>query len=177
MLLWSIQHLGAYEELLKTGTLRANEEYMICPDVFLKPYEWIAAQMNKRIGPPPKGVRFPIWAFYQWEGQRKRLDMRTHRRWGKAGTPIVLLTIDVPDELVLLSNFDMWHCVLNQSLCPIAEEDDIEEPTQEEIENSWNNIFSIDADAPYWDTPKTTQATFWELRREWVIKAEHFVSA
>ena len=44
----------------------------------------------------------------------KRPDMRVHgRNWGEKGTPVVLLTIEIPDNLVLLSDFDYWHCVLN----------------------------------------------------------------
>ena len=35
------------------------------------------------------------------------------RNWGEKGTPVVLLTIEIPDNLVLLSDFDYWHCVLN----------------------------------------------------------------
>ena len=27
---------------------------------------------------PPNDVIYPVWAWYQWEGVRKRPDMRTH---------------------------------------------------------------------------------------------------
>ena len=48
--------------------------------------------------------------------------MRAHgRNWGEKGTPIVLLTIDVPDNLVLLSDFDYWHCVLNDGEITVLE--------------------------------------------------------
>ena len=62
--------------------------------------------MKKRIWIPPDNVKYPVLAWYQWEGVRKRLDMRTHRYSGEKGTPVVLLTIDVPDDMVLLSEFE-----------------------------------------------------------------------
>lgn len=106
MLLWSIQHQCTYEKMEQTGVLRADKNF-IATDWFEDSYLWMAEQMKKRIGEPPEGVIFPVWAWYQWEGMRKRLDMRVHgRNWGEKGTPIVLLTIEVPDNLVLLSDFD-----------------------------------------------------------------------
>lgn len=106
MILWTIQHRKAYEEFLENGVLRGNPEY-IEEEFFKEPYEWMIEQMKKRIGNPPDGVTIPIWAWYQWEGKRKRPDMRScGRGWGEKSTPIVLLTIDVPNDCVLLSDFD-----------------------------------------------------------------------
>lgn len=61
---------------------------------------------------------------------------------GRKGTPIVLLTIEVPDNLVLLSDFDYWHCVLNDGdiIFPI---DDSAVYSEEEKQKSWENIFDI----------------------------------
>ena len=109
MLLWSIQHKRAYEKMEQTGVLRADKNF-IATDWFENSYLWMAEQMKKRIGEPPEGVIFPVWAWYQWEGMRKRPDMRVHgRNWGEKGTPVVLLTIEVPDNLVLLSDFDFFR--------------------------------------------------------------------
>lgn len=177
MLLWTIQHKNAYETLLETGTLRADEMNLFCKDDFLYAYQWISEQMEKHIGLPEAGIHYCIWAWYQWEGVRKCLDMRSHRRWTEKGTPIVLLTIDVPDEFVLLSDFDIWHCVLNNSYLPLSEKDEIENPTTSVKLESWNKIFQIDIQTDYWNTPRSTQATFWELKKEWVLKAERFISS
>lgn len=177
MILWTIQHKNAYDKMLLTGSLRADEGHLFCQDDFPSAYDWMVEQMRRRIGEPPEGVHFPVWAWYQWEGMRRRPDMRSHRRWGKKGQPIVLLTIDVPNDMVLLSDFDMWHCVLNDSYLPLAESDDIDNPTEEVKRKSWERIFNVDIITAYWDFPKWTQATFWELKREWVKKAEYFVSA
>ncbi len=103
--------------------------------------------------------------------------MRTHRYGGEKGTPIVLLAIDVPDDMVLLSDFDMWHNILNDGYLALYGKDDIDEPDEDEKIKSWENVFNIDIVTDYWNTPKSTQATFWELKKEWVLKAEHFVLA
>lgn len=108
MILWTIQNKLAYESMKETGVLRVDENYIL-DDLFKEPYLWMASQMKKRIGNPPEGVIFPVWAWYRWEGNRKRLDMRFHGcNWGEKGTPLVLLTIDVPEQSILLSDFDYW---------------------------------------------------------------------
>ncbi|WHE88346.1 DUF3841 domain-containing protein [Lachnoanaerobaculum gingivalis] len=165
MLLWTIQHKTTYDILLETGRLIANEKSLLFEGAFRSSYDWLAKQMKKRIGMPPNGVRYPIWAWYQWEGVRKRPDMRTHRYGGKKGIPIVLLSIDVPDNMVLLSDFDMWHVILNDGYLPLYEKDDIEYPSEDEKLKSWENVFCIDEVTDCWYIPKSTQATFWELKK------------
>lgn len=135
----------------------------------------MAEQLAQKVGKAPSGVHYPIWAWYQWEGKHKRPDMRTHRRWCVKGTPIVLLTLEIPDHLVLLSDYDMWHCVLNHGEASFS--GDIEKIySEQEIQESWSDIFKWNQNNLYWPEPKTTQAVFWELRKEWVVRSEFFVS-
>lgn len=176
MRLWTIQHRAAYERMMETATLRADPQRLFCEEKFLFAYDWLSAQMRRRLGPPPEGVRYPVWAWYQWEGARKRPDMRIHRKYGPAGTPIALLHVDAPDERVLLSDFDMWHNVLNRGLLPLRGEEDKDTCTREEMEASWENIFQYNLSTEYWPQPKSTQATLWEIKAEWVKKAEFFLS-
>ena len=62
MLLWTIQHKAAYDILLETGRLIANEKYLLLDGGLRCYYEWIAEQMKKRIGMPPDDVIYPVWA-------------------------------------------------------------------------------------------------------------------
>lgn len=176
MILWTIQHKSAYENMMETGRLIANESFMYIPDIIGNAYLWLANRMKEFIGDPPEGVRFPVWAWYQWEGLRKRPDMRSHRFYGEKRTPIVLLTVEVPDEKVVLSDFDMWHCILNDDYLPLTIAEDKDEFTNDEKILSWNNVFKYDIETDFWNTPKSTQATLWEIKKEWVLNAEHFVS-
>lgn len=45
----------------QTGVLRADKNF-IATDWFENSYLWMAEQMKKRIGEPPEGVIFPVWA-------------------------------------------------------------------------------------------------------------------
>lgn len=180
MRLWTIQHRDAYENMLVSGSLRADERYLFCGDDFRYAYNWIAVQMRERVGEPPEGVKYPVWAWYQWEGVRRRPDMRgLHRCYSPKGTQIVLLTVDVPDKLVLLSDFDLWSVVLTNNYLAV-DETDYENfcGDQKEIEQSWKRVFEIDTDFEYYTSPKnkSIQATMWEIRAEWIKNAEFFVS-
>ncbi|WP_461812451.1 DUF3841 domain-containing protein [Faecalimonas sp.] len=170
-----MQHQSAYNQLQREGVLHANENHLFCEDDLRFAYDWMAEQLAQKVGKAPSGVHYPIWAWYQWEGRHKRLDMRTHRRWYVKGTPIVLLTLEIPDQFVLLSDYDMWHCVLNHG--EVSFSGDIEKIYSErEIRESWSNIFKWNQKNAYWPEPKTTQAVFWEVRKEWVVRSEFFVS-
>lgn len=176
MRLWTIQHRAACEEMFRTGVLRADSEYIL-EESFRESYEWMVGQMKKRIGNPPVGVELPVWAWYQWEGERKRPDMRSHGRSSDKGVPIVLLTIEVPEKHVLLSDFDYWHVVLNDGeiIFPI---DENAVYSEEERQASWEKIFDYECsfDGEERSIGLSTQATLWEIKAEWVLKAEHFKS-
>lgn len=178
MLLWTIQHREAYEVLLEKGYLRADDKYLPDGDCFARSYRWMSEQMQKRLSVAPHGVTYPVWAWYQWEGKRKRPDMRTHNKgYGAKGTPIVLLTVDVPEKFVLLSDFDYWHFVLNDMPLRFDENGEIEECPETEKQDSWEKIFDFTYRYPGdEDMPLSTQATLWEITKEWVLKAEHFIS-
>lgn len=176
MILWTIQNKIAYEKMKNTGVLRANESYII-DESFKNSYLWMSGQMKKRIGNAPEGITFPVWAWYQWEGKRKRPDMRSHgRNWGEKGIPIVLLTIDVPENCALLSDFDYWHYVLND-FAIIFPYDESVIHSEDEKQKSWENIFDINCSFDgNIHQALSTQATLWEIKCEWVKKVEHFIS-
>lgn len=174
MILWTIQHTNVYEELMNTGVFKVDDDRI--EKLFTDAYIWLTGQMEKRISKAPDGVRFPVWAWYRWEGKRKRPDMRSFGRNRRfKGTPIILMTLDVPDNCVLLSDFDYWHFVLMNEAIEIDESD--RKYSDEEKEKSWEYIFDIDCS---FDGEEhnfiSTQATMWEIKREWVLKSEHFIS-
>lgn len=174
MRLWTIQSKDAFNKMQKTGLLRADEEHLLFDRDLKDSYLWMSDQMSKRIGPPPSGVRFPVWAWYQWEGIRKRPDMRHHCRGSNKEEEIVLLTIEVPDDQVLLSDFDYWHFVLND--CEMIYPFDFDKKySEEEKKKSWEQIFDYQCTFEREEhNDLSTQATMWEIKKEWVIKVEHF---
>lgn len=176
MRLWTIQHRDAYTKMLESGILRADNDHLFCEDYFRNAYDWMSAQMKLRISVPPAGVDYPVWFWHTWESTRKRPDMRRGSH-APRGTPVVLLTVDIPDEKVLLSDFDLWHLVLNGYYIADDEEDDDDRPySTEEMQESWNKIFDVSAENKYYSESLSIQATAWELPMEWVKKVEHFIA-
>lgn len=202
MRLWTIQTVEAYQRLMQTGVFRADTKH-ICDDSFADAYNWMVSEMAKRIGSPPDGVKYPVWAWYQWEGKRKKPDLRCGG-YAPHGTTLVLLTVDIDESDVVLSDFDDWHFVLNYFYLAFNEEDDnrfhemyeregftlhdlqnsdLVNPCLEEcrkrIEQSWQRIFDLRRSGTDWDVPldkKSIQATFWELKAEQILKAKHFIA-
>ena len=148
----------------------------------------MAEQMCKRIGQPPQGVQYPIWAWHTVEWKHAKPDLR-RSEFRSYKTPQVCLEVEIPDKAVLLSNEDMWHIVLNSEYYGDACSDEEYEaegkwfdslPAQEQIavkRQSWEKIFDVfPARETSWDCHgKYVQATFWELRLEQVKAVRHFV--
>lgn len=174
MILWTIQNEQAYLSMLKTGTLRADEKFVY--DGFSDAYSWMMEQMTMRIGKAPDGVVSPVWAWYQWVGKRKRPDMRTHgRSFSSKGVPIALITVDVPDKYVLLSDFDYWHVVLNNGdlIFPLSDVEYPEAVKKKSLEKIFDISCAFDGEE---HLTLSTQATLWEIKQEWVQRVEHFIS-
>ncbi len=183
-LLWTIQTEDAFKEFERTGILRANEDYLFCEDYYRFAYDWLSDQMMQRISAPPEGVRYPVWAWYQWEGKRKRRDLRTSG-YAQRGTPMVQITFEADPASFMLSDFDAWHTVLaKQYLADNESEwDNFYEsnpnPDQKDVQASWDRIFDITHHTPGWDCAperKSIQATLWQIEMPQVKKIEHFIA-
>ena len=183
-ILWTIQDEAAFEVFEKTGVLRADPNHLLFDGDFQDAYLWMADQMHRRIGAAPEGVQYPVWAWYQWVGQRKRMDLR-RSGYAKRGTPLVQITFEADPQEFLLSDFDAWHFVQNEHYLADSESewDDFYandgDQRKEEIIASWDKIFDMDHDVLNWDskpTYRSIQATLWEVRMSQVIKVEHFLA-
>lgn len=201
--LWTLQHIEAYKMLEKNGVLHANEQHLFCEDDLRYAYDWLTEQMKKRVDLPPDGVSYPIWAWYKWEGKHKRCDLRCGG-YAKRGTPMVQMEIQIDSDRLLLSDFDRWVNVLNKAYIVEDESEwdrmdkELERlgtdsyylftepvtdtrllPLKEKIMDTWQTVFQLDTHMESWDYPldkRSVQATFWELRMEDVVKAEHFIA-
>ena len=203
MRLWTIQSYEAYEKLVDTGILRADKN-CICDENFRYAYKWIIEKMKSKSIILPENVDYPIWSWYQWNGKRKRRDMR-QRGYANSGKKIVQLTIEADAKDVLLSDFDLFHYVLNYWYLAKDEDDDktfeleyrslgfefndlqnfsIQNENmkylRKKIEDSWDNIFDLEKEDDNYiygkNSGKYIQATFGELKLEQVVKAEVFIA-
>ncbi len=193
MQLWTIQTEAALGKLECDGRLSSDRS--LADADFLTAYDWISDQMRQRIGPSPAGVTSPLWAWYQCNSESKRrpdLRRRGHLPRGETG---FLIEFWGDDESVVLSDFDLWHFVLNYWYLPatVADGDRFDSTLDrryswndpaphvidQEIRDSWQRIFDLE-----WYDPELTcspgerqiQATLWELTAESIVTIQKFVA-
>lgn len=187
MILWTFQPIEIWETLQQDGVYRCDPE-RLDPD-FVRSYDWLAEQMRKRIGPPPEGVQYPVWAWHTQKWKHEKPDLR-RERWcyGPGNELYACIEIEIPDGQVLLSDFEEWHCVLNDFLVSDNEEeyekqkeffDSLPEDAQKEYkEKNWERIFNTSALINDWIIRgEWIQATFWELRKEQIRRVRFFRTA
>ena len=190
MRLWTIQPPEVFEKLQKDGRFVCDHRY---EDVALwhyndYAYDWLAEQLRQRIGEPPEGVKYPIWAWHTMDWKHKKPDLR-YGGYAKRGEKRILIEIEIPDDKVVLTDFDAWHYVLSDWYFDDAgskEEwdsihqwyDALPSDKQKEVkERSWLKIFDISKYESDWMVRgREIQATFWELRAEQVISHRSFVA-
>jgi len=194
MQLWTIQTEEAIRKLERDGHLVPDRDF--ADTDFLAAYDWLAGEMQERIGVPPVGDGSPLWAWQQYgSASRKRPDLRCsgHLPRGETG---FLIEFSVDAELVVLSDFDLWHFVLNYWYLPASVSDGERfdstlvnrtyswtDPAPREIENeirsSWLRIFDLEwYDKELTSAPgkRQIQATLWQLAAESITTVTKFVA-
>lgn len=193
--LWTIKSLAAWKAF-ESGDFQVTPERI--DPVFVKAYDWLIEKMCERIGPPPIGVRYPVWAWYQYNGeQQQRPDLRARGHLAK-GEEGVRVSLSIPKDRVLLSDFTLWgSLVVNDVYIGASESDEIifeerlkaagikefrsseisDTEVRQKIIDSWDRIFDLDSDNSYYVGSRATraiQATFWRIEPEYVGKVERF---
>ena len=126
MILWTMQPIEIWNIIQDTGVYRCDPEKSSMQDIqFAEKYEWLIEQMKKRIGPPPDGMTYPVWAWYIQNGKHKKPDLRSERwGYGSGDEEYVCIEFEIPDDQVLLSGFDVWLIILSNGLISETEEED-----------------------------------------------------
>lgn len=192
MRLWTIQPYHVYELMQRERIYRCESkksENLEIGTEFVNAYQWISDEMRKRIGNTPKGVEYPVWAWYLYEGKNSRPDMRHSDV--RVSQKSVLWEIEIPSSEVLLTDFDNWHFVLNNWInynanykgSITAEEREEAVNKEDEFYNSLSEKEKELYKRKSWEqiicTPETSlsyvQATFWELKasqikKTWILK-------
>ena len=110
------------------------------------------------------------------------------KRAAQHGERFVCIELEIPDGLVLLSDFHMWHFVLNR--WPISDTEEeanrldkfLESAEQDKAEvflrQNWERVFDITPFENEWTSRGDyIQSTFWELKYEYVKKVRSFSAA
>lgn len=121
MILWTIQTPEAVANLQRTSVLLADSGD--AESHFRTAFEWMAAQMRHRIGNPPRSSVRPLWAWHTWQGRRARPDLRSSGHLPR-GTRAARIEFAAEPSTVLLSDFSLWHYVLNYWYLPASSRDE-----------------------------------------------------
>ena len=188
MTLWTIQPEELYFSILKTGRYVCDPQQIGMPE-FTEMYNWLVQQMKERIGEPPEGIIYPVWAWHTQRSKHQKPDLRSER-WsnGYDGDKFVCLEIEVPDEQVLLSDYDLWSLILLDVLITETEEEDneIEKtykalPPEKQLKlkyENWKRVFDVTPfDNAWMRRGAWIQATFWSLKKDMIKKVRYFTAA
>ncbi len=196
MQLWTVQPIEWYEELLKNGIIYGNKNFV--EEDFLEPYHWLMNKMDEKTGKRPFSECYPVWAWFQYnDSKRRKPDLRSSAFLPK-GTKGVRIEINKSEKDILLSDFSLWHHVLNYWQISDNEKEseefdrllkfnnirfiDKEKYTPEikrKVEKSWDKILDMDYVPEYSAKPfekKSIQATFWSLSFDEIVKVEEFTA-
>ncbi|WP_339728773.1 DUF3841 domain-containing protein [uncultured Gimesia sp.] len=182
MQLWTIQTEGWLADLMSKKKKFAS--YTRVDHDFKPHYKWLSQQMADRIGTNPD--RCPTFAWYKFFEKHRRPDLRWSGHFPR-GTPGVRVELEVDQEQVLLSNFSMWHAVLNQDFLAgnKSESHEHEEllkagkSTHKMMNDSWNRIFDLKfGDWRYWGkrSERAIQACIESVSIEQIRKVDHFIA-
>lgn len=188
MILWTIQPEEVYALIQRTGVYHCDYAKSGMDD-WQEQYDWLVREMKERIGEPPEGVSYPVWAWYMWEGARKKPDLR-RERWGNGwkGERFACMEIDIPEERLILSDYDTWSVILLNGLladteeeCELLEKECEAMPPDAQRDykyRNWKNVFDLTyVDNGWMHRGDSIQATFWELRKEDIKKVRFFTAA
>lgn len=204
MRLYTVQPRFVYEVLCRNGIYLSqpwkDPEDWICTDApaIKLAYDWLCDEMGERGLPRPATDVYPVWAWYQYMGEKKpkpdlrfgalKNDDRDDRQ--------VLLTLDVADEDVLLHDYEAWHYPLNyfhlaaqrvsdrfERQCkaaghPLFHDVPLQDKAlHDEVQRSWRTIFDLPACRRLFKRHRdeqAVQATFWSLRADDVTAVVEF---
>jgi hypothetical protein len=168
---YSIQAKSKWLEVQQFGYLVGDKQYI--DEDWLDAYRWLMNQMILKLA-HYKG-EYPMWL---WKG-KPDLDREGHQM---PGTECVCLTLALDEKDVLFSNFDAWHCVLNNWFCSLTEVENVlfdEGMLDLSKEGSWQRIFDLDLlrQSEMWNNAEQVlQGTTGKIDLSTVLRVEAFIA-
>jgi hypothetical protein len=176
----TIQHEQVYFDLKAKGHYTASKHLSLIDDVpeFTSAYDYIAKSMHSRnvkmLFPPSSSKDIlPVWGWYKRGDQLAPNFIESYLE-EIASDPDdddydseVIMHLRIDEERLLLSDFDLWHAVLNDTPTILGEDK----------EASWEYIFDLTKASKILEVKsheQYVQATFWEILLEDVVSAKLF---
>lgn len=183
MIVWTVQPRSALDQIAAGGVFRCKPELsynLSKADSLQGPYSWLMERMREKIGPEPAGVVSPVWAWHTWNFERKCPDTES-AAFLKRTEEKVLLTLDIPESDLVLTDFDAWQFVMMNAYVSDAADAASYAALEKRLEGlsgdalreavlaSRENVFLTDpVNNEYLIRGRYIQATFWEVRAGYI---------
>jgi len=203
MNLWTIQPIFFWDRLQKdqsviADSLSVEENH---PGLYHDVYQWLISKMNKTSIHRSLNHKYPLWAWYRWNGRNDpRPDLRVFRWSYPKGVKFIRIEFEIPEDHVLLFDHQLWLWILSGSYIPISRKDSVDfdnefnkreiirkehvfnrpefDGMKKKIIKSWDRIFDLKNKSwIYQGMNQQICAVFWELKSEWVTNASFFEGA
>ncbi|MGR5366935.1 DUF3841 domain-containing protein [Photobacterium damselae] len=168
---WCLVSRKAHQQLISNGSLTLGKETLEQDKtsflhIFPNQYNFMKRSMISRNLHPVNTNDFPLWMWTTYNGVA-------------GGKPTIigetgfLLELSVPVDKILESSFAMWEAALNNANLNKNYLDD-SSSTQDEIEQSWCEVFNLLSKNDYTDVSvedRCIQATIWEIKKEYITSS------
>ena len=182
MKLWTIQTHGWLQELMTKKEKFAS--YSRVDHDWRLHYKWMAKQMTERIGTDQQ--KCPTFAWYKYFEKHRKPDLRQSCHL-PPGIPGIRVELEIDEEKILLSQFEMWNSILNRDYISENERDnqkycelvDTGKGTNKMIVDSWDRIFDLQfGDWRWWGerSERGIQACIGSVSIEQVRKIDFFIA-
>ena len=78
---------------------------------FQTSYDWLESKMHELLPKPEIECKHPVWAWFRYNNKNKP-TLKGQIEKGKIG---YLIKFEIDDNLVLLSDFNKWNLILNNT--------------------------------------------------------------
>jgi hypothetical protein len=164
MIVYTRQSNEVLDILLEKGIFKASLDKSEAKDddIFFRSYKWINNQLYKRL---KLECETPIWFWDKHPENYFDVD------YFKYCENDVIIKLDIPENLILWSDFDLFHAVLNNiSLSDFTYNSEI---TEELKEKSWEYIFDFEMCKKLNESEiLCLQGITSEIKKEWVVEVE-----
>lgn len=185
MRLVTYQKKEAYDKLINEGVLKITEEertktlpYTMTGVANIKDaYQYIIDNM-KDVEGYEEGIISPIWAWYRWEGEKTSPASNDEHYQGE-----LRITIEVDKKRVLLSDFDKFAAIFNDSYLPKTKlhrkyyDKHYKKYTDEDIKKTWKYIFKtfhlFGGYSHFSFKNRSIQATLWKITKEDIVEVKY----
>lgn len=131
-------------------------------------YQWMIKQYKKRI---KYDINAPVWCWYRYNGKTDLFNIGMHKYCENQA----MFKLDVPDNLILYSDFENWNSCLNYGYIGKDDEDtedfysccDMMTPENYKtaVTDSWKRVFQV-------DKAKYVQAIIPYIDKHWIKEVQ-----